>query len=295
MNQSQEPEVENLDRRHPRGRFSWVRRLMQGQNRQQPGLVNPNLARDSNVPYNRGYYKTTRAQEQRNRGKAKKKSKRNSHVRDGSSKSLENGSLQEAEVNGANDTEPNYSNEEDNSNTDTEMDSNDVRSGSYSSDQITENSDNISTTPLKSIVSVPSTKSPSVLSDNNHDTQSYNASTAETSIAPSSHLNPAIHRDSLPPPSGDRDSESIVTLASSSRRIRRRSLETNSSTAGIPPASIMERIFTQPTANNSAYATSGYANSAYANSVNPSTDRNSNNEDGNSYRDFDSSSAPEST
>ncbi|WEJ97769.1 hypothetical protein PSN45_005328 [Yamadazyma tenuis] len=148
-----------------------------------------------------------------------------------------------------------------------------VRSGSYVSDQATENSDNISTTPLKSMVSAPSTKSPSVLSgDMNHDTTSLDASTAETSIAPSSgshwtgtHLNPlTINRDSLAasvPTTNevrDRDSESIVTLASSTRRVRRRSLETNSSTAGIAPASIMERISGQPvtTTNNSAYANS---------------------------------------
>lgn len=274
-NSSGQREVENLDRRHPRGRFSWVRRLMQGQNRQQI----PEMGDNSTIAYNRGYYKTN----QRNgTSKSKRRTKKPEH--EGSSKTRATSS--DGEQANTSRQSQGYSNEEDNnSHTDTEFDSDDIRSGSYNSDQATEHSDNILTTPLKSIVSSPSTKSPSVLSgDNNQDTQSYNASTAETSIAPSSHLNPTINRDGLPPPGGERDSESIVTLASSSRRIRRRSLETNSSTTGIPPASIMERIFTQPTANNSAYA----------NSINP-TERGSTHDDVNSYRDFDSqSSVPDS-
>lgn len=139
--------------------------------------------------------------------------------------------------------------------------SHEVRSTS-NSDQITTQSDNdnISTIPLKSITSV-STKSPSVLSAN-QDNNSYVASTAETSIAPSMHgnsinyqtLNP--HNSHLQLQAYDRDSESIVTLASSSRRTRRRSLETNSSTAGIPPASIMERLAIHPNAASSTYAAS---------------------------------------
>lgn len=48
----------------------------------------------------------------------------------------------------------------------------------------------------------------------------------------------------------ERDSESIVTLASSSRRVRRRSIDTNCSMAGIPPASIMERLTVNPTARD---------------------------------------------
>lgn len=130
------------------------------------------------------------------------------------------------------------------------------------SDQLTTQSenDNISTIPLKSLTSA-STKSPSVLSTN-QDNNSYVASTAETSIAPSVHttsvnhqaLNP--HNSQLQLLAYDRDSESIVTLASSSRRTRRRSLETNSSTAGIPPASIMERLAIQPNAASSTYTAS---------------------------------------
>lgn len=297
MSQSHGPDdVVHIDRRHPRGRFSWVRRLMQGQTRQGNGLITPHDANDRNIPYNRGYYRTNpgnRKSKPKKRTNTKKGNQ--NHEEDSHEKAPKNHS--EPDPENSNTDSDSDGNSNNNTDTDLDLDSHEVRSGSYNSDQVTESSDNISTTPLKSIVSLPSTKSPSVLSDNNHDTQSYNASTAETSITASSHLNPIINRDSLPPPTGDRDSESIVTLASSSRRIRRRSLETNSSTVGIPPASIMERIFTQPNANNSAYATSGYATSAYANSMNPN-DRNSTNDgtndDANSYRDFDSSSVPES-
>ncbi|RLV91575.1 hypothetical protein JA1_003815 [Spathaspora sp. JA1] len=152
----------------------------------------------------------------------------------------------------------------------------DDRSISGLSDQI---SDNISTIPLKSIISSQSTKPASIISDTNHEQTSLIASTAETSLAPSTHTNyifapnnPGSGGIAPPPPSGtnlgnthliasaighDRDSESIVTLASSSRRIRRRSIDTNCSTAGIPPASIMERLSVQPTVGNSStYATS---------------------------------------
>lgn len=130
--------------------------------------------------------------------------------------------------------------------------SSEVRSTS-NSDQITTQSDNISTIPLKSLTSM-STKSPSVLSSH-QDNGSGVASTAETSIAPSIHTSTANYQ-ALNPHSTqllqqanyDRDSESIVTLASSSRRVRRRSLDTNSSTAGIPPASIMERLAIHPNA-----------------------------------------------
>lgn len=138
-----------------------------------------------------------------------------------------------------------------------------VRSTS-NSDQLTTQSendnDNISTIPLKSITST-STKSPSVLSTN-QDNNSYVASTAETSIAPSVHANSVTyqtlnpHNSQLQLLTYDRDSESIVTLASSSRRARRRSLETNSSTAGIPPASIMERLAIHPNAASSTYTAS---------------------------------------
>lgn len=137
-------------------------------------------------------------------------------------------------------------------------------------------SDNISTIPLKSITSIPSTKSPSVLSDK--DNNSYMASTAETSLAPSGHTvglpSPQTTAQTASTsaasasntPVNDRDQESIVTLASSSRRVRRRSLDTNSSTTGIAPASIMERLSVHPTAA-SAYAPSAYATSGYASST----------------------------
>ena len=138
--------------------------------------------------------------------------------------------------------------------------------------------DNASTTPLKSITSTPLTKSPSVLSGGAHDNTLFVASTVDTSITPTmtqsqSHQGampsvapPGTHAHPQSNPSGaasvaasgggDRDSESIVTLASSSRRLRRRSLDTNCSTAGIPPASIMERLSVNPTAANSNYAVS---------------------------------------
>lgn len=127
--------------------------------------------------------------------------------------------------------------------------------------------DNISTIPLKSIALAPSTTSPSVLSDK--DGSSYMASTAETSIAPlpspQTTSFAAASAASMVPTPQDRDSESIVTLASSLRRTRRRSLDTNSSTTGIAPASIMERLTVHPAA--SAYAPSAYATSGYASSI----------------------------
>lgn len=139
------------------------------------------------------------------------------------------------------------------------------------SDVLTNNSDNISTTPLKSITSGQSTKSPSILSNINLDQTSLNASTAETSLAPSiftTHYTTVGPTTSSPATTAnqaslhntlnaqDRDSESIVTLASSSRRVRRRSIDTNCSTAGIAPASIMERLSVQPNTANSTYAVS---------------------------------------
>lgn len=107
-------------------------------------------------------------------------------------------------------------------------------------------SDNVSTVPLKLVASHGSTTNTrSILSGDNHaDSHSYVALTAETSLAPSAHVSllPSIHTQ----PRAERDSESIVTLASSSRRIRRRSIDTNCSMAGIPPASIMERLTVHP-------------------------------------------------
>lgn len=173
-----------------------------------------------------------------------------------------------------NENDAHNDNDTDNLSTDT----GDNRSSFVSSDQITSHSDNISTTPLKSIISAPSTKAPSVLStDHNQDNNSYVASTVETSIAPSIHttghnnyllypgnaslqssnnpnFNLSVNQGNDRDSTRERDSESIVTLASSSRRTRRRSLDTNCSTAGIPPASIMERLSLNPTAANGSSA-----------------------------------------
>lgn len=211
---------------------------MQGQHRQTDhyhGMPN-----GRNASYNRGYYKATGS--------------------DGTSSSKPKKSIRINEPPSSNSRYTRNHEIIEGNSSDSDTDIEDMRSGSYISDQMTEHSDNISTIPLKSVISSPSTVSPSVLSaDNNIDTRSINASTTETSIAPSnvSHLNPVLNnRDSLPPPAVDRDSESIVTSTSSNVRLRRRSLETTSSTAGIAPASIMERISTQPTTNNSTYTNS---------------------------------------
>ncbi|CAN3372125.1 hypothetical protein DIURU_000430 [Diutina rugosa] len=118
-------------------------------------------------------------------------------------------------------------------------------------------SDNVSTIPLKSVISVQSTKSPSILSDPHGatDQSSFNPSTTETSIAASSigisSPQTTVHTGVTERVAGhnlreDRDAESVVTLASSTRRRRRRSIDTNCSTAGIPPASIMERLTVHP-------------------------------------------------
>ena len=218
------------DRRQTKGRFGWVKRLMQGQNRNQNGT----LVSTSNITANNGYD--------------------NSRVRESrgteSSQSFSGG--ESYEYSDMNDMDQNDEIESTNDNHEVHSTSN--------SDQITTQSenDNISTIPLKSMTSA-STKSPSVLSTN-QDNNSYVASTAETSIAPSIHANSVTQtlnpNNQLQLQTYDRDSESIVTLASSSRRTRRRSLETNSSTAGIPPASIMERLAIHPNAASSTYTAS---------------------------------------
>lgn len=112
--------------------------------------------------------------------------------------------------------------------------------------------DNISTIPLKLIVSHTSTNPPSIISSEHHqDNTSGVASTAETSVFPSPHasVSPSYYTGLLHTRQGgerERDSELIVTLASLSRRVRRRSIDTNCSLAGIPPASIMERLTVNP-------------------------------------------------
>lgn len=128
-----------------------------------------------------------------------------------------------------------------------------LRSVEFPSDeesQVSSHWDNLSTMPLKLIVLQSSTtNSPSILSEPKEDGSSYVTLTAETSLAPSTHVSllpsgPNSHAG--PRSERDRDSESIVTLASLSRRIRRRSIDTNCSLAGIPPASIMERLTVNP-------------------------------------------------
>ncbi|PVH19892.1 hypothetical protein CXQ85_001669 [Candidozyma haemuli] len=128
----------------------------------------------------------------------------------------------------------------------------DIGSDADVDSQMSVHSDNISTIPLKSIVSHTSTNSPSIISGEPHnDNNSGVASTADTSLLPSPHasVSPSYYTGSLTTRHGaerERDSESIVTLASSSRRVRRRSIDTNCSMAGIPPASIMERLTVNP-------------------------------------------------
>lgn len=103
-------------------------------------------------------------------------------------------------------------------------------------------SDNVSTKPLKLIISVASTNnSPSILSgEHAHDNNLYVALTGETLLAPS-HVTGRTDRD-RERDRDQRDSELIITLASLSRRVRRRSIDTNCLMAGIAPASIMEHI-----------------------------------------------------
>jgi hypothetical protein len=224
------------DRRQTKGRFGWVKRLMQGQNRNQNGT----LVSTSNMTENNGYA-NSRVRESRGTGSSQR------------SQSFSGG--ESYEYNTDNDVNGMDQSEE----IDSSNDNHEARS-TTNSDQLTTQSenDNISTIPLKSMTSA-STKSPSVLSTN-QDNNSYVASTAETSLAPSIHANSVTQtlnpNSQLQLQTYDRDSESIVTLASSSRRTRRRSLETNSSTAGIPPASIMERLAIHPNAASSTYTAS---------------------------------------
>lgn len=121
---------------------------------------------------------------------------------------------------------------------------------SSDNDSMSVHSDMVSTVPVKLIVSRGSTTaSPSVLSGElNHDNNSIVASTAETSIAPSTHVSiaPSAYGYLRNDRERERDSELIITLASSSRRIRRRSIDTNCSLAGIAPASIIERLTVNP-------------------------------------------------
>ncbi|KAG7879690.1 hypothetical protein KL938_003743 [Ogataea parapolymorpha] len=53
------------------------------------------------------------------------------------------------------------------------------------------------------------------------------------------------------------DSSSVITIASSTRNRRRRSIDTNASTSAIPPASIFERIITANTSTSKLPASEG--------------------------------------
>ncbi|EAZ63621.2 cell wall integrity and stress response component 2 [Scheffersomyces stipitis CBS 6054] len=247
MSTTQQQEHQGVpDRRSAKGRFSWVRRLMQGQSRQ---AVAP-----SGLGAPRGNIYEPRSSRGLSGGSVAVAGGSRKSRRAAAAISINAGShLNEANENGEADDDT-YTYDSDMQSFATE--------GRSSIGQRTSVSDNISTIPLKSITSAQSTKSPSILSDGVQDQNSINASTAETSITPSvqttTHLSPSNYTTHLAvvPNGQERDIESIVTLASSTRRIRRRSIDTNCSTAGIPPASIMERLSVQPTAANSTYAVS---------------------------------------
>lgn len=249
------------DKRHQKGRFGWVKRLMQGQTRQG---ANFNHEQFEEAPQVNGRWRSNSTPSSSVGIKPLSNELGNnnsqSHRDIGPVRVVE---FEEDARKSSFRSNSSYNEEQDESDSEDISSANGYRSSSIlSSDQLTTHSDNISTIPLKSIVSVPSTKSPSILSgDQNHDNHSYVASTAETSIAPSvaynlneinrneinrNERNDRSERDST---RGERDSESIITLASSLRRARRRSLDTNCSTTGIPPASIMERLSVHPSAS----------------------------------------------
>lgn len=295
------------DRRHSntsRNRFGWVRRLMQGQNRT---TVHTNDQNDPHSQFPQQHHQQSRRHSRppggnsgNVRGFARKNSSTN-RARRNSEPLIRN--EPESSLTHSGDEGDNFNttlrfDESDHIHRSSFQDSYDYQNRDVSyhdSDQNTNNSeDNISTIPLKSIISRQSTKNPSILSaDVNNDHLSLIASTAETSIAPSvltsannytvtpHHqqtnldtteedgtdtgpsttatsvtINTATSAGASQTPIQEGDNESIVTLASSSRRRRRRSIDTNCSTNAIPPASIMERLSVQPTAANSMYATS---------------------------------------
>lgn len=278
------------DKRQAKGRFGWVKRLMQGQGRQ--GL--PNHAYDQRQNHVRRRRSNSTPHRTRDNGGVTT-NPHNEMNRANSELQFENDTPNVKIVefdDGLTKPDPSYYSDIDSDQIDNSSDDTRNRGTSILSDQITTHSDNLSTIPLKSIMSAPSSKSPSVLSgDNHHDNSSYVASTAETSLAPSVHTatthnytlypgnaslhsnhpsinqNPEQSRDRDRDSTRERDSESIITLASSTRRVRRRSLDTNCSTAGIPPASIMERLSVHPNAANS---------STYAMSIHNSNDRGEN-------------------
>lgn len=301
------------DKRQPKGRFSWVKRLMQ--NRQ--GIpTNNNLRQVNHNQHNNQTKNHTKSP-----SLVKKK------VDNFSEKHHHHLHHHHQPPNHDQDHDDHHqlysdsSNDSDDNNTNSSMKNNNTPSINTQTHLRTENSktltgsgvniderlnnndlnsidsnyttDNISTIPLKSIVSTQSTKSPSILSES-QDQTSFNASTTETSIATSLNNNYNINNQNnnnnnnnvhnninnnninnnnitqqlnvninnaipyqnqlLPHHVVDRDTESVVTLASSTRRVRRRSIDTNCSTTGIAPASIMERLPIHP--NTSSYTPS---------------------------------------
>lgn len=216
------------DKRPPRGntrgRFSWVKRLVQGQNSQPPQHQHQRVLRVSTQP--------------------------------GRHASVPRGSDFERPIEvrfNVNQTPGSLGTpglQLDDNSTRKSLKSMDI--GSDEDSQMSVHSDNISTIPLKLIVSHTSTNPPSIISNDHHnDNNSAVASTADTSLLPSPHasVSPSYYTGLMTTRVGaerERDSESIVTLASSSRRVRRRSIDTNCSMAGIAPASIMERLTVNP-------------------------------------------------
>ncbi|KGQ80418.1 hypothetical protein MG5_06252 [Candida albicans P57072] len=309
------PEVtySNDRRNHPRNRFAWVKRLMQGQNRTTSMNNHTNRRTSSNNTSNNNEDATHNNNNNNytngNRSRHSHRQSRNKLV---SNKNQDKIPKTEVVIESHNNNPIQSQSVQENNNIDNdEQDEGEERNSlDVMSDQI---SDNVSTTPLKSIVSSQSTKSPSILSGDAHNDQtSLIASTAETSLAPSvqtptnytflpiitasltnttssssttttttttttnnnnnattnnnnnnNTILPVTYNASIG--GQDRDSESIVTLASSTRRIRRRSIDTNCSTTGIPPASIMERLSVHP-------GNGGTNASTYANSIKTSND-----------------------
>ncbi|KAK6461244.1 cell wall integrity and stress response component 2 [Scheffersomyces coipomensis] len=283
------------DRRQPKQRFGWVRRLMQTPNKQPPTSQSSQGGPAWNQNGNNWSGSRPRNQTQTQpQGQPK--------VRGANRRRLdESNTIPNNHLNVNNIVNNNNNNNHNGSNgRQLRIDPNAESRSFVSFDSRNEGeleerdqfSDNISTIPLKSITSRQSTKAPSILSGNVHDENSLDASTTETSLAPSTatsngaSLTPILLLQQqqqqqfqqqqqqqgaavviVPPNSGatlqpnspttgqDRDSESIVTLASSTRRIRRRSIDTNCSTVGIAPSSIMERLTVHPTTG----ATSSYA------------------------------------
>ena len=216
------------ERRPSRKKFSWVRRLMQGQTRNQneEGIKDEQelMAEKKNGVK---FAQSPRAAEKRKNG--------------------------DAYTYGREENDLDYVNDNESSGY---TSSGNESNGYASLNPNLDASDNVSTTPLKSVTSA-STKTTSLLS-NNPELHS-NAASVETSI-PSAvngmvQTTPAVASPPCQQSINERDSDSVITLASSSRRLRRRSCETSSSTTAIPPSSIMERLAVHPNASTS------YANS----------------------------------